>query len=221
MWWEPRTPGRSLGRSRRLSRPRPAQASSRSTSRRVAGVRRGTGTSAARPGTNEASRAQSAACSCSSTERMPWRASEAQLVADVGLEHLGAVGVDGVAHAVTPERVEDPAELVPAGHDARVEVAGRADLQRDAALADHGHRARVVGRLDAVTDAVGLELVDDLRDLVDRARFARVDGDAQAVLAAATEERAVVGRVEAVRLRARRCRRRRRHGRGRRWPSRR
>ena len=86
-----------------------------------------------------------------------------QLVADVGLEHLGAVGVDGEADLVATERVEDPAELVPARDDPRVQVARGADLERDAALTDHGQGALVVGRLHTVTDAVGLELFDDLR----------------------------------------------------------
>ena len=55
-----------------------------------------------------------------------------QLVADVGLEHLRAVGVDREPDLVAPEGVEDPAELVPARDDPRVQVGGRADLEDDA-----------------------------------------------------------------------------------------
>ena len=61
----------------------------------------------------------------------------AHLIADVGLEHLRTVGVDGVAHTVLVEGVEDPGELIPAGDHARVEVAGGTQLQRDPALADY------------------------------------------------------------------------------------
>ena len=47
-----------------------------------------------------------------------------------------------------------------------------------------------------MADAVGLELLDDAGDLVDRAGFAGVDGDAQAVLAGAAEQPPVVGDPE-------------------------
>src|SRR5207237_663297 len=77
-----------------------------------------------------------------------------QLVTEVGLEHLRAVRADRESDSVAPERVEDPAELVPAGDDLGVQVRGRADLEHDAAFLEHGHRARVVGGLDAVPDAV-------------------------------------------------------------------
>ena len=62
----------------------------------------------------------------------PEPAERRQLVADVGLEHLRAVGVDREPDLVAPERVEDPAELVPAGHDPGVQVRRRADLEDDA-----------------------------------------------------------------------------------------
>ena len=130
-------------------------------------------------GTNDAASDVAATCCCSSTDRMPEAAEGRQLVADVRLEHLRAVGADGVAHAVAAELVEDPAELVPAGHDARVEVGRGADLQHDPALAEHGHRARVVGSLHAVADAVGLEQLDDAGDLLDRSGLAGVDRDAR------------------------------------------
>ena len=64
------------------------------------------------------------------------------------------------------------------------------------ALADHLHRPRVVGGLDAVPDAVGLEQLDDPGDLVDRAGLAGVDGDPEAELAGAAEEAPVVGDAE-------------------------
>src|SRR6185503_607854 len=104
--------------------------------------------------------------------------------------------------AIAPERVEDPAELVPARHDLGVEVRGGADLEHDAPLADRLHRSRIVGRLHAVTDPVRLEQLDDPGDLIDGPRFARVDGDAQPVLACPTKEAAVIGDTEGRRLRA-------------------
>ena len=147
--------------------------------------------------------------------RMPEPAQRRQLVADVGLEHLRAVGADRVADAVAVELVEDPAELVPARHDAGVEVRGRADLEHDAALAEHRHRPRVVGGLHAVADAVGLEQLDDARDLLDRPGLAGVDRDPEAELAGAAQQAPVVGDPEGRGLGARRCRRRRRRGRAR------
>ena len=165
----------------------------RAPRRRAAPVRgAGVGTSETF-GTNDAASDVAAACSCSSTDRMPEPAERRELVADVRLEHLRAVGVDREPDLVAPERVEDPAELVPARDDARVEVGRRADLEGDAALADHGHRPRVVGRLDAVADAVGLELLDDPGDLLDRPRLAGVDGEPEAVLARPPEQPPVVG----------------------------
>ena len=70
------------------------------------------------------------------------------------------------------------------------------------AVADHRHRPRVVGRLDAVADAVGLEQLDDPRDLLDRAGLAGVDGEPEAELAGPAEQPPVVGDAERRRLRA-------------------
>ena len=176
-------------------RRRGGYASSRSTTPRVAGSRRGPGTSETL-GTNEAAIEVAAACCCCSMSRMPEPPERRQLVADVGLEHLGAVGADRVPDAVAVQLVEDPAELVPARHDAGVEVRGRADLEDDAALAEHAHRPRVVGRLHAVADAVGLEQLDDAGDLVDRPGLAGVDRDPEAVLAGAAHQAPVVGDPE-------------------------
>ena len=47
-----------------------------------------------------------------------------------------------------------------------------------------------------MADAVGLEQLDDPGDLLDRARFAGVDGQAQAVLAGPPEEPPIVGDPE-------------------------
>ena len=65
------------------------------------------------------------------------------------------------------------------------------------------HRPRVICGLDAVADARRRELLDDLRDLLHRPRFARVDRDAQALPPAALEQPAVVGRPKIGRLRTR------------------
>ena len=54
-----------------------------------------------------------------------------------------------------------------------------------------------------MADAVGLELVDDAGDLVDRAGLAGVDGDPEAVLACAPEQPPIVGDAEGGRLGAR------------------
>ena len=85
-----------------------------------------------RSGTNDAASDVAAACSWSVDRQDPEPAELGQLVADVGLEHLRAVGVDREPDLVAPERVEDPAELVPARDDPGVEVGGRADLEDDA-----------------------------------------------------------------------------------------
>jgi len=51
-----------------------------------------------------------------------------------------------------------------------------------------------------VADARRLELFDDLRNLLDRAGLAGVNGDAESALASPVEESAVVGRPEVGRL---------------------
>jgi hypothetical protein len=139
-------------------------------------------------GTNEAASDVSMAISLVVGRQDAQPAERLELVADVRLEHLRPVGVDREADLVAPELVEDPAELLPARHDAGVEVRGRADLQDDPPVAEHLHRPRVVGGLHAVADPVGLEQLDDPGDLLDRPGFAGVDGQAQAVLARPAEE---------------------------------
>ena len=127
---------------------------------------------------------------------MPSRPERRELVADVGLEHLGPVGADRVADAVAVELVEDPAELVPARHDAGVEVRGGADLEHDPTLAEHRHGPRVVSRLHAVADPVGLEQLDDPRDLLDRPGLAGMDRDPEPELSRAAQQASVVGDPE-------------------------
>ena len=68
------------------------------------------------------------------------------------------------------------------------------------ALADHRHRPRVVGRLDAVADPVRLEQLDDPGDLLDRPGLAGVDRQPEAELAGPAEEAPVVGDAEGRRL---------------------
>jgi hypothetical protein len=86
---------------------------------RAAGVRDGEGASPARS-TNDASRPLHDLLLLLDREdaQVP---QGGQLVTHVGAQHLRAVGVDRVAHAVAPERVEDLAEHVPRADDARVE----------------------------------------------------------------------------------------------------
>ena len=83
----------------------------------------------------------------------PEAAEVGKLVAEIGAEQLGTVRVDRETDLVAPERVEDPAELVPAGHDPRVDVGRGAHFEDDPPLPDHGQRARIVGGLDPVPDA--------------------------------------------------------------------
>ena len=130
---------------------------------RVGRARGGGGGTSETLGTKEAASDVAAICSCSVEREDPEAAQRRELVADVGLEHLGPVRADRVADAVAVELVEDPAELVPAGHHAGVQVRGGADLEHDPPLAEHRHRARVVGGLHAMPDAVRLQELDDAR----------------------------------------------------------
>ena len=151
-------------------------------------------------GTNDAASDVAAATLLVVDGQDPEPAKLRELVADVGLQHLRAVGVDREPDLVAPERVEDPAELVPTRHDPGVEIRGRADLEHDPAVAKHPHRPGVIGGLDAMADPVRLEELHDPPDLLDRTRLTGVHRETQTELARATEQASVVRYPEGRRL---------------------
>ena len=126
--------------------------------RRRAG-RRGGGTSETLA-TNDAAAPTRPTCSCSSTDRMPSRPS---VVSSSRMYVLSISGPSVLMVKRTPLRRKvskiQRSSSQP-DDDARVEVRGRADLEDDPPLAEHRHRARVVGGLDAVADAGRLERLD-------------------------------------------------------------
>ena len=78
------------------------------------------------------------------------------------------------------------------GQRLREEVRRRADLERDPEVADRRHEARVLRGEDAVPDAIGPEVLDDVADLVAphvAALFADVDGHAEPGVAGGLDDR--------------------------------
>src|SRR5215217_3431831 len=104
--------------------------------------------------------------------------------AHVRLEQVGAVGVDGELHLAVPEGADDVAQLLHALHRLGVQVGRRAQLQDDVVLAEHLHRRLVIGRADAMADAVRLELLHHGHDALG-ARAARLAGVHRALQARA------------------------------------
>src|SRR5205814_1078926 len=119
-----------------------------------------------------------------------------ELVAQRGLEHLGPVRVDAESDLVLAERREEPAKLLDILHDTRVEVRGRADLEEDPSLRDPLAEGGVLCGMDAVADAVRLQMAHDLVDGVPVVVLSRVDGDAEPGALGLREDPAVVAVAE-------------------------
>ena len=106
--------------------------------------------------------------------------------AQVGLEHGGVVGgqsdrdspADEYWQGMVRQSCIGAAQL--AGEGAGAEVARRADFEGDVAFLEQVHKRGVMDCGDAVTDALGAEVIDGIADLLGTADFASVDEPMQA-----------------------------------------
>src|ERR671919_2866985 len=130
-----------------------------------------------------------------------------ELVPQVRLHHLRAVGGDRERHAPVGERPHRLPQSILVSQRPRQQVRARADLENGVGLEQEAHRLLVLRGEDAVADALGAEVLDDLADLLDpvpAALLADVDRHAQAGAAGLLDERRelAVGEASAVGPRA-------------------
>src|ERR687887_1663248 len=129
---------------------------------------------------------------------------ELKLVSQMRPHHLRPVRGDRERHLAVDEYCDRVPQRVLIRERPRQQVRGRANLQHDAGLAEEAHRLLVLGGEDAMADAVGAQVPNDLSDLGDAvgaALLAHVDRDAETGGARLFDERRelAVGVAAAVR----------------------
>ena len=89
-----------------------------------------------------------------------------ELIPEVGSHHLRPIGRDREGDPVVDEGAEGGTDRFLVRHGLREQIGGGADLEHRSCVAQQPHQNWILGGEDAVSDAIGPQVLDDLADLL-------------------------------------------------------